>query len=322
MRQDRNHLRLALGVGSFIILAVIVMLSQQVQRLPQQNPSASVPTDGFAIYESCGTSRACFGRIDTIAAAGFKEVIDYALWAGNPSMQDLLSYADHATRVGIKIIWNFKDYWQISTPYAQTYPAMAASCGCSTNTDFLTYVVTILGSHPSTWGYYIADEPSAASHQAVQVVSDLIHHADPAHPRLFVGLAWSVPAVNSLLSLYADSAEVLATDYYPIGKGLNINNTGALAGAVQQVAASHDRSAAIVLQAHSWNHYPPGSYAPPCIAAPYPTRDDMRAQLHQTLSNSTPRLILWYSYFDLLKPLCPEDDYATHWSNLVSVMQS
>jgi hypothetical protein len=236
-------------------------------------------------------------------------------------MQGMLTYADHAASVGLKIIWNFNGFWQTSTPYAQAYPAMAASCGCATNSDFLTYVVTILGSHPATWGYYIADEPSASSHQAVQAVSDQIHHADPTHPRLFVALAWSVGAVNSLLDLYADTAEVLATDYYPIGKGLDLNYTGALAGAVQQVATSHGRSAAMVLQAHSWNHYPLGTYAPPCVAAPYPTRNDMRSQLQQTLTKSDPRLILWYSYFDLLTPLCPEDDYATHWSNLVSVIR-
>jgi len=97
--------------------------------------------------------------------------------------------------------------------------------------------------------------------------------------------------------------------------------TGALAGAVQQVAASSGGSAAIVLQAQSWNQYPQGSYGPPCIAAPYPTRDDKRSQLDQTLSKSAPRLILWYSYFDLFTPRCPEDDYATHWSDLVSVIR-
>jgi hypothetical protein len=48
----------------------------------------------------------------------------------------------------------------------------------------------------------------------------------------------------------------------------------------------------------------------------------MRTQLTQTLNNGTPRLILWYSYFDLVKPLCPEDNYETHWSNLVSVIRS
>jgi hypothetical protein len=321
MRRDRNHVRFALALANLILLVVMVACSQPVQRLPQQTTAAPVPTDGFAIYESCGTSRGCFGRIDTIAGGGFKEVLDYSLWDGNPSMQTFLTYADHANSVGMKVIWNFKDFWQTSVPFAQAYPAMAASCGCSTNSDFLTYVVTILRSHPATWGYYIADEPSASSHQEVKAVSDIIHHADPAHPRLFVGLAWSVSAVNSLLSLYANTAEVIATDYYPIGKGLDVNSTGALAGAVQQVAASYGRSAAIVLQAHSWNHYPQGSYAPPCVAAPYPTRNDMRTQLDQTLTKSTPRLILWYSYFDLYMPRCPEDDYATHWSNLVSVIR-
>jgi hypothetical protein len=260
--------------------------------------------------------------MDTIAAAGFKEVVDYSLWAGDPSMQDFLSYADHANSVGLKIIWNFKDFWQLGAPFALAYPAMAANCGCSTNSDFLTYVVTILGSHPGTWGYYIADEPNASSHQAVKIVSDMIHQADPAHPRLFVGLAWSASAVNDLLGLYADSAEVIATDYYPIGKGLDINYTGALAGAVQQVAASHQRSAAIVLQAHSWNHYPPGGNAPPCMAAPYPTRSEMFSQLKQTLEKSAPRLILWYSYFDLLNQICPEDDYVSHWHDLTSVIHS
>ncbi len=213
MHRDRNHLRFALGVGSLILLVVIVIFSQSAQGLPHQGTAAAIPSDGFGIYESCGTRRGCFARLDTIASAGFKEVLDYSLWDGKPSMRDFLTYADHANRLGMKVIWNFKDFWQISAPFAQAYPAMTASCGCATNSDFITYVVTILGSHPATWGYYIADEPTASSHQAVQVISDMIHHADPAHPRLFVGLAWTTPEVDSLLSLYADTAEVIATDY-------------------------------------------------------------------------------------------------------------
>src|SRR5262245_27540649 len=103
MRRDRKLGWLAWG--SLLLLVVIVGLSQPIQRIAQQAPSASIPADGFAIYESCGTSRGCFGRLETIAAAGFKEVIDYSLWDGNPSMQDLLTYADHANSVGLKVIW-------------------------------------------------------------------------------------------------------------------------------------------------------------------------------------------------------------------------
>ena len=38
----------------------------------------------------------------------------------------------------------------------------------------------------------------------------------------------------------------------------------------------------------------------------------------QTLQNSSPSLILWYTYFDLLK----SDNPAQHWSDLTSAIAS
>ncbi len=66
----------------------------------------------------------------------------------------------------------------------------------------------------------------------------------------------------------------------------------------------------MVLQAFAWEHL--CNPWPSC--APFPSYAQMRAQRDLVLENSHPRLILWYSYFELLK----SDNPNKHWTDLVA----
>lgn len=306
--------------GIFLLMLLLVgiagavLLVQHQQNL-SQHASNNPTTYEMGIYTSCGAKDACLNQLDTLAQGGFTDVLDYGIWNGNPSMKDFTLYATHAQNLGLKIIWNFKDFWNDPHQLIQEYPEMAATCGCSNNTGFLAYVVNSVKNFPATWGYYIADEARVQNHQAVKNVSDLIHTVDPVHPRLYVANAWTVGDVNTILGTYADTADVLATDFYPTGFGQNINDTKKLADAVQQVANSTGKQSAMVLQAHSWNHYT-------TCGKPYPQTIDMISQMTQTLNYQHPALILWYSYFDLLAQSCPEDNFSLHWGNLQTAIHS
>lgn len=304
-------------LGVFVLtiaIAVTVSLSQRQQTI-QQHASGNAPTYPMAIYTSCGTGSGCLANLDTLSQGGFSEVIDYSQWGHNPSIQNFIQYANKASSVGVKIIWNFKDFWKDTNQFTQEFPAMASSCGCSDNTGFLTYVVTSVKNLPGTWGYYIADETSTGNHTYVKTVADIIHNADPNHPRLYVGNGWTTSAVNTILGTYADTAEVLATDFYPIGNGQDINYTKNLADAVQTVAHNTGKQPAMVLQAHSWNHYAH-------CGLPYPTTSDMISQMTQALNYQRAPFIIWYSQFDILTTSCGEDNPTLHWNNLVTAIHS
>ena len=138
-----------------------------------------------------------------------------------------------------------------------------------------------------------------------------VHYTDPFHPRLFV--TYNVQK----LAVFADSADVLAEDYYPIGEPYQtVNGTGTVAQQVQLLANRHMLASALVLQSHSLGEY--RAYASLCHpfprCMPYPTVGQMRQMRDLVLQNAHPRLILWYSFFDLLK----SDDPVQRWSNLIN----
>jgi hypothetical protein len=112
---------------------------------------------------------------------------------------------------------------------------------------------------------------------------------------------------------------VLGADYYPVGRtdiSDGINQTAAIAQAVQSVANLYGKQSAMVLQANNWGWGadPNMNYLcqpfPSCV--PTPTTGQMTLMKNLTLQNSQPRLILWYSYFDIFK-------YdSAQWNNLVA----
>ncbi len=102
-------------------------------------PIESLPPQG--LYDSCAPSDAdCLTHLDTLASAGFKLVINYGVFGYD--VADIMSYADYANAVGMKVIWDVRD--AASDPY------------------YFREQVNAVKTHPATWGYYIADEPAYA----------------------------------------------------------------------------------------------------------------------------------------------------------------
>jgi hypothetical protein len=116
---------------------------------------------------------------------------------------------------------------------------------------------------------------------------------------------------------------VVGVDYYPIGDDPNagtVQETGAVAQAVQHVADASHTDAALVLQAFNWNQYP-NDY--PCRHFPsicnvFPTSAQLQVMLRLALQSSHPRLVLWYSYYDILS----SDNPAQHWQDLQQALRS
>jgi hypothetical protein len=113
-----------------------------------------------------------------------------------------------------------------------------------------------------------------------------------------------------LLGPYAAAAGVLGADSYPVGTGQPVSRVARIGRVVRSVASATHRRAAMVLQAFDWSSYPDALKAP---AARWPTRIEMRRMRDLAISTAHPSLILWYSYFDVLR----SPDAPKHWRDLV-----
>jgi hypothetical protein len=255
-----------------------------------------------------------------MAAAGFTLVLNYSQNSG--TAEQVLRYLDTAHALGMKVIWamNNSAFWD-GHDLRTLYPELAATCACSDNTGFIAYVVNLVKDSPGLWGYYVGDELHPSAHASWIGFSELVHRLDPSHPRLVVGATQQCGYGNSQLASFADGAEVLGQDYYPIGVSYLVpyTETGAVARGMQTVVSGANRQSAVVLQALSWQQeYPPARCAPYPACAPFPSEAQMREMLRQALQNARPRLVLWYSYFDILSSDHPQQ----HWDSLVAAVHA
>ncbi len=323
----------ALGIIVLVVLSVTVFPAcfplGQTNQKQIVNPTAtrvSFVYNEQGIYDDCDPGATnCLNHLKTIASGGFMFVLNYGSLYGSASQ--LLAYADEAQAVGLKLIWGMHNtvIWNGSNP-GTVYSALAASCDCSDGPTFARYVVNLVKNHPATWGYYVGDELTPDVYAQFKAYSDLIHQADPNHPRLFIGDAEAAVSASHGNSPFYDTAEVIGDDHYPIGRrGYTVASTANVARSVQKFADEHGKNSAMVLQAFSFGspYYSTDPYirtlcSPYPSCAPYPTRDQMGEMLRLTLQNAHPRLVLWYSYFDILK----SDNPSHHWADLIAAVSS
>jgi hypothetical protein len=306
------------SIGLLCLLALLAVILIRACSNQTQVPS-TVPLLGQGIYDDCAPGiPSCLDDLKTIADGGFKLVLNYASLRGTPAQ--LLAYADQAQAVGLKLIWGMHNriIWESDNP-ASGYPALAEACSCSDSVTFARFVVNLVKNDPATWGYYIGDEVTSKDHAQLKAYADVIRRSDPLHPRLIIGSTPNVSASNWVdpnLSTFSDSAEVLGQDYYPIDYSAlpPYTKTGVVAREVQTAVTAYGRDPAMVLQsfslAQSGDRATCSPY-PDC--APFPTEQQMQQMLTLTLQNSHPRLILWYSFFDILR----SDNPVRHWMDLV-----
>lgn len=326
------------GWGCLLLSVVLVVLVvslgilylKQYKGLGLVPPRATITpaaTNGAlrnqGVYESCAPSsgQMCLDRLQQIARGGFRLVINYSQMGGSASQE--LAYARQANNLGMKVIWNLSEHvWWNGTDLLNYFPGLAATCDCSDNQSFIRYFITLIKDLPGTWGYYVGDEVGPMDHDAVKAFADLVHEIDTHHPRLFISCAQcdrnasEHPYIASLLPM-ADVADVLGSDWYPVGTGVDdIQDTGRVASAVQQVADQNKKQSAMVLQAFNWVAYPKSYHScmpyPDCM--PYPTTEQMQQMLDLTIGASQPEIILWYSYYDILR----SDNPIQHWQDLIA----
>jgi len=302
-----------------LILRAYSFLSQGDYR---QEVNSQLPPDGQGLYESCAPQDGsrCLDRLKQMAAGGFTLVLNYDQLNGTAEQQ--LAYAKRAYSLGMRVIWAMSDpaFWN-GTDLISHYSDLAATCNCSDNNGFIRYFVRLVKDLPATWGYYVGDEVAPGNHAKLKMVTDLVKQTDPHHPRLFVSCSQcdhdaNLSYVASLIPM-VDTTDVVGTDWYPVGSGADsVTDTGKVASAVQSVADQYGKRSAMVLQSFTWSEYPSSYHScspyPSCV--PYPTEAQMRQMRDLTLQSSHPRLILWYSYFDILK----SDNPTSHWTDLVA----
>jgi hypothetical protein len=276
------------------------------------SPHSSLPPQG--VYESCAPSEgaSCLEHLQQIAQGGFQLILNYNQLYGSEAQQ--LAYAARAKSLGIKIIWALSDpaFWN-GTDLRHQFGTLAATCHCSDNAGFISYVVHLAKALPATWGYYVGDEVKPGNLDKMKAFADLVRQSDPSHPRLYIS-SEDIKTLGANLAPFGDTAEVLGADNYPVSTW-PINTLSSIAHGVQTVANDNGKRSAMVLQAFSWSQYPSETWrcSPFPTCAHFPTQAEMREMRDLVLHNAHPALLLWYSYFNILR----SDNPSGHWADLV-----
>ena len=317
-RRAAAHRFAKLSIIILLIISTTVVVERYIVFQTHASSSIFYPPDGQGLFEECRIyNSSCLADLKKIAGGGFKLVLNYNSLIRS-SAQQLIAYANQARADKIKLIWPMNGPWfWDGTDLRSYYPVLASTCACTDNTSFIRYFINLVKNHAATWGYYVGDELHASVHAQWKTFATLVHQADPRHPRLFIAGTLANAHSNPDLLTFADGDEVVGQDFYPIGVHYLVpyTQTGAVAHAAQSLADRARRQSAMVLQAFSWQQdYPPARCMPYPQCAPYPTKDQMHQMLIMTLQNAHPRLVLWYSYFDIINSDNPE----RHWRDLVN----
>jgi hypothetical protein len=310
------------------VLGVLLMSLSLLSAVPA-SASAQLPPQGA--YDACypgDLPAQCAARVQQMAAAGFRLVLNYWMLSSSTSHQ-VVDYVTTAQASGVQTIWPMNDFWQSDpngSDLVTSYPLLALGCKCNTNAGLVAYVVTLAKSQPGTWGYYVADEPPLANASQLASFVARIKAIDPVHPVLIV--AGPNSSTPGYLPTYAKTTDVLAQDSYPVtSEPVNDPSAAtAVAAATQQVQQASNSAgikSAMVLQAWNWNDsladQPYGS-----VVTHFPTATEMTMMRNAALQNGHPSIILWWGLFDVWGYLPVEQpsyflvppDPAVRWSSL------
>lgn len=336
-----------------LILAATAVAGVAVTALFMAGPalaSASAPPPE-GIFETCplGTSMStCVQRLEIIRAGGFQVVV---IPANGASPSALAEYAGAAHAIGLSVMWELSDpsWWRqplSGGTMAQSYPAVAAACGCSTNGAVLAYFVRWLSQLPATYGYYAADDsmlgPGDQAGVAAYVAA--IKAQDPSH-MVMIG-----SADQSQTDTYQAIADTIGTEIYPVttsslmpvSKNQGMwGDVGYTATEAQHSASADGKSSAFILQAFTWgDNLSDGESIGDCtpLMKPaacyaknqYPSAAAQLALRNEVLAHSNPSLILWWS-FPGTYGQAGSDTYSIYptgatahkrWSGLVSAVRA
>ena len=278
---------------------------------------AALPPQG--VYEQCApATQDCGPRLKAIADAGFQYVLNYTSWYG--SAEQVRNYADQAQALGLKLIWPLNDHaWRDGTDLRSYYRYLGPDCPCSSNSQFKQWALGLVKDHPATWGFYVGDElsPTSQNISQTQSLANEVKSIAPDKPTLYVTIPNDNGVLTSQLEPFEQTADYVGADYYPVGKGNNIDATADYAADTRQLAAKYGRRPMFVLQAFSWSEYDSGA------ADRFPSRGEMQTMRDAAISSGDPQMMLWYAFNDVMDSSDPagnwEDVKAAAFAPYVSV---
>lgn len=301
---DRLARRAILTIAVALFLAAPQLCAGATRIAPEATiaragPPPPLPPQG--LYEGCAprsAGDACAAHLVEIRAAGFRYVLNYSSWYGSP--EEVLRYADAAAALGLQLIWPLNHpAWRGVGSLAATYPDFVGDHPRRSDPEVLPLAISLIASHPATWGFYIGDEVPAAEAGQVATLSTAVRHLAPDKPQLYVARPGA-----ALLEPFAPFADLAGVDTYPIGSG--DPPVRQAARTARTVAAEAGAQTTVVLQAFSWSQYRPAD--PPH----YPDAQSLRSMRDAAVRHANPSLILWYSYQDILR----SDHPRQHWCEL------
>ena len=308
MRSIRTTLPGSIGQSSRSARAAILAALICVATLLLWNPApakAALPPQG--VYEQCApATQDCGARLQTIADAGFKYVLNYTAWFG--SAEQVRNYADEAQAAGIQLIWPLNDHaWRDGTDLRSYYRYLGPDCPCSTNAQFKQWALGLVKDNPSTWGFYVGDElsPTTQNVSQTKTLAGEVKAIAPNRPTLYVTIPNDNGVLTSQLEPFEQAADYVGADYYPVGKGNNLDATSGYADDTRQLAAQNGRKPVFVLQAFSWSEYEPAPDR-------FPTRAEMQSMRDMAISSGDPQMMLWYAFNDVMD----SSDPAGNWNDV------
>jgi hypothetical protein len=267
---------------------------------------AALPPQG--VYEECApATQDCGARLQTIADAGFKYVLNYTAWFG--SAEQVQRYADEAQAAGIQLIWPLNDHaWRDGTDLRSYYRYLGPDCPCSSNAEFKRWALGLVKDNPSTWGFYVGDELSPTSQNVSQTkaLAGEVKSIAPDKPTLYVTIPNDNGVLTSQLEPFEQTADYVGADYYPVGKGNNLDALTGYADDTRQLASQYGRKPVFVLQAFSWSEYDSGA------ADRFPSRAEMQSMRDAAISDGDPQMMLWYAFNDVMD----SSDPAGNWNDV------
>jgi hypothetical protein len=267
---------------------------------------AALPPQG--VYEQCAPNSKtedCGARLQMIADAGFKYVLNYTAWYG--SAEQVRHYADEAQAAGLKVIWPLNDHaWRDGTDLRSYYRYLGPDCDCSTNAQFKQWALGLVKDHPATWGFYVGDElsPTSTNISQTKALASEVKSIAPEKPTLYVTIPNDDGVLTSQLEPFEQTADYVGADYYPVGKGNKLDALTGYAEDTQRLASQYGRRPMFVLQAFSWSEYDP-SYADR-----FPTRSEMQSMRDAAITSGDPQMLLWYAYNDVVDSSDPMGNWS------------
>jgi hypothetical protein len=267
---------------------------------------AALPPQG--VYEQCApATQDCGPRLKAIADAGFQYVLNYTAWYG--SAEQVRDYADEAQALGLKVIWPLNDHaWRDGTDLRSYYRYLGPDCPCSTNAQFKQWALGLVKDHPATWGFYVGDELSPTSQNISQTkaLANEVKSIAPGKRTLYVTIPNDSGVLTSQLEPFEQTADYVGGDYYPVGKGNNLDALSGYADDTRRLASQYGRKPMFVLQAFSWSEYDAGA------ADRFPTRTEMQTMRDSAITAGDPQMLLWYAYNDVMD----SSDPAGNWEDV------